>query len=623
MDLQDLTVQHTADFSSYLEDSVASPLGLRLDPVSIDARTMVAEGDALRRKGIIQGLLDLGYLPERYTSEPSDPFSELEMEAALEFWKKDTLNAPAVYRFRHRESDAYVAIEESDLIDPLPVLIIQTGFDEDLILKAMPEAEGPASLLSRILLFRLKTLNRYDDEIGLPLTRESLETFFRLRSHFSRSENEMDLSLLNRLGSGFQMSEVFCPRYRNQLFVALDETLSGETESGKRFAEFYKLGRKIRPTSSFKTGNRLRKFGGNSQARSTVLEYHSKKKSGPSLQEAFASDVNSLGLELLQLRLWQHGYYRGAIDADWGPVSQHALDDFLKTFHGEYELNRREFIAEVQGGFVLNLAFILEDLMKIADDTVGDIRKDDIDQITDRLFPLPGEQANTKKAWESFRLQAEALKDRESESAELKIVETFRHGLSRKNKRRRRLNFSFFGIKSAITGWFRRIKKTAGTVMEHIKRTALQIRDAIKDGLESISTFFRHALDKIKRVVRVAKTALRRFYFWISGKPFGTGDPESQHFFLTRWSIDFDTVNCVSVDCPASLVIHHLERIRFMNASLHFMVSLALEVLSILVKAATGNWLRLAWSLYTGLRKWKSWKVDNPYINYTEGAYAT
>lgn len=615
--LDQLTVEDTAKEWSNLEGVVGANLGLARDPLDVDARMLVAEAEPLRQNGIIQGLLDLGYLEDPEGVEDPPPIQTGVIEAALHRWRSDTAELPANFRM---SSDPHVPLTPSnalDLADPLPILTLQTSFDGNLEFFSCPAAGEPPTLHSRILQFRLKTFNRYEEPIGLRLTKETYATFTRLRDSFSINTKEGDVALLNRLGNAQELSEVFSRRKRETVFVIKDDR-EGKSD---RKAENYKVKRKSRRTTKARAaGPRHLRRSRVASKYSTVLAYSRLRPRKSTLEQDFASDVNTLGLELLQLRLWQHGFYQGAIDADWGKKSQEALDQFLATFHEEFELKKRkqDFIVEVMGGSVINLAFIFEDLLEIAENTVKQISQSDLAKISDEIFPDPDNQEE-QETWETLKKRAKEITDEDEGITAIHQVRTFRHGTHRKRRRRRRLNFSLSGIKGAITGWFRRI----GTAAKNIKQIALQIRDAILKGLASIRTFLRYSLDKVKRVIRVAKAAVRRFYYWIAGKPFGTGDPETLSYVATRWSIDFDTVNVFSEGVPPALVQHHLDRLAFMNASLHFMVSMALEVLGVLVKVTTGNWLGIAYAIYCGIRDWDVdiWKENNPFHSYVQSAY--
>ncbi len=617
--LPDFTVGEIGALDTSLDNDVAPHLGLPIDPLDIDQQQMMTDADASSRRGIIQGLQDLGYLEERDANGNSDLFTQIEMDVALEHWKSDTRNTPSAYRIRVVDEKTFRAVETLDFSNPLTLLSIQTGFDGDLELELVPMPGDETSLQSRIMQFRLKTLNRFGGTVGEAFSEKSFETFQRLRLHFGE-ENESDLTLFNILGSGLEMSEDFCEKYNKQLFVSKHEVTALDNNNHK--AEEYYLENKVVFKKVKRHGSKRQRH--KKKLSSSIVLRHSKtKNSGMSLDHLFASDVNSLGLELLQLRLWQHGYYRGHIDADWGPESQEAFEYFAETHHKEFKLKRKFYIAEVTGGHVMNLVFLLKDLIGIAEGTADSIKKEDIEQLSEAVFPGEDEEDNTDENWSTFSERASNETNSDTTGATHENVLTFRHGESRKTRRRRRINFNFFGIKAAISGWFRRIKKAASDAFSWVKDVAKKIRNAIMQGLKTVGTFFRHALDKIKRVFRIAKAAVKRLYYWIAGKPFGTGDPKTMDCFMTRWSLDFDTVNFTTKDCPPELSENHLNRISFMNSSFSFMVILAIEVIGIVIKLATGNWLRLAWGIYKGVRDLKAWMEENPFEDYSRGNYVT
>jgi hypothetical protein len=614
--LSEFTIENMRDKTLYLEQSVGDKLGLKPDPVYITPQMMLEGDDLIRRTGIVQGLQDLGYLPEIASGEADSGFSWGEINSALLLWRFDTLDASMIYKVAFSDgqtTDKKGKPPEShpDFTDPLSVLIKQTSFDGEMELSQMPQPGESVTLISRILHFRLKTLNFYDGPINAPMTDECKITFFHLKALLGYGDDYSDVEFLNLLGNVSMLSDRFCTYYRDRVFVYQDDSV----EKNNRIAGNYSikwLSRYIRV---------MRPMGGKIQFKTIkkegpAFQYNKGISSSRSLEEISRDEINILGLELLQLRLWQHGYYTGAIDADWGKISEAALDEFFGSCTA-FEKNENAVRDIADGGYVLNLVYILNNLMPLAEHTISDITHEHLREITEQIFPDDA----VDPAWKGLSEKAEEVMHSDSLSFGARPVHAVIKGRPQEKLiqiyRRRRLNFSWTGIKAAICGWFRRFLEELGDIRKAISEVAKKVRQFILKGIGSVMTVFRFALSRIKKVIRIASAALKRLYFWLSGKPFGTVDSDSLEFMTTRWSPDFDTINFMSKGCSESVTALHMNRITFMNASFQFMISVSLEVMGILVKVATQNWFLAAHAVYKALIRLKEWNSEQcPYYTY-------
>ena len=596
---------------------IGGELGLMPDPVYVDAKTMMlAKPDATRKAGIIQGLQDLGYLPEQPESGKVTEFTESEIANALDDWRSDTRKLKATYRsIRANDSTAapkqVIPSQELNLSDPLPVLLMQTSFEGELQLYRLPKPGELPSLLSRILQFRMKTFNRYEETVGEPFSKASMGTFLRLKAEFGFPKKGSNVAFLNQLGNASKLSLRFCLLYAKKVFVYLDPSVKDSDRSaGAYHIEWAKRSRHV-----------TRIVGGKKKLvavreKIPILRYRNSLSNAQTLASINNTEVNTLGLELLQLRLWQHGYYTGAIDADWGRLSRDALDQFLGSCDA-FEIEEKQVRDIAEGGYALNLVYLLNNLFPASEKTVAGIKSEDLNQITDELFPVN----ENDPYWTPLQQKAKEALAADSQAFVAPKVTTRRQGdipeKSMGTYRRRRLNFSWLSIKSAIGGWFRRFWETAAQTIEAISSVAKKVREFLLKGVRSVTTVFRFTLTRIKRAVRIATAAVRRLYYWIAGKPFGSGDRKTGRFMATRWSTDFDTVNICSTDCRPEIIDRHLNRIAFMNASFQYMSSVALTVLEIMVNVAIQNWLRVANLVYRALIRLKDWgTAQDPYLVY-------
>jgi hypothetical protein len=617
---------------------IGGKLGLKPDPVYVDAKTMMIDKpDAIRKAGIIQGLQDLGYLPERpengKISEFTDSeiasalddwpengkiseFTDSEIASALDDWRSDTRKLKATYKPVRTDGPSAVRkkkipSQELNLSDPLPILLMQTSYENELQLYRLPKPGTLPSLLSRILQFRMKTFNRYEETVGKPFSQASMDTFKRLKVEFGFPQNGSDLKFLNHLGNASKLSLRFCNRHVNTVFVYLDPNVGNTKRSaGAYHIKWAKRSKRITQVMEGK------KKQVTVWQKSPILRYRKGQSSAQSLADINNTEANTLGLELLQLRLWQHGYYTGAIDADWGRLSRDALDQFIGSCE-PFDIEEKDVRGIAKGGYALSLVYLLNHLFPASEKAVAGIKSENLNQITDELFPVN----ENDPYWKPLKQKAREALATDSQAFVAPKVTTRRQGdISEKSMetyRRRRLNFSWLSIKSAIGGWFQRFWKAATHVIEAISNVAKKVREFLLKGVRSVTTVFRYALTRIKRAVRIATAAVRRLYYWIAGKPFGSRDRKTGSFMASRWSTDFDTVNICSKDCRLEIIDRHLNRIAFMNASFQYMSSVALTVLEIMVNVAIQNWLRVAYLIYKALIRLKDWgTAQDPYLSY-------
>jgi hypothetical protein len=589
---------------------VAGRFGLTPDPVDADAATMmVVRPDPVRQAGIVQGLQDLGYLPERVAGEGDAGFDRRQLDAALAAWRGDTVQLSATYRpsaSGDAPDDGVLAARGLDLADPLPVLLMQTSFAGELQLYRLPSPGAAPSLLSRVLQFRMKTFNRYGGQVGAPLTAASLDTFRRMKTVCGFADSG-DLAFLNHLGNISKLGRRFSESYRKRVFVYRDPAAPPSGRMAGDYAVDW-------PTRRVRRGRRYVRVP--DKRKPPVLRWRAAGPDGRPLTDLDDSEVNTLGLELLQLLLWQHGYYTGAVDADWGAMSREALDDFLgscSALHGD----PRQLRDLVAGGYVLNLAYLLVQLFPAAERSVADMHADELEQVAEDVFPRAADDPD----WPGLRRQADRVLREDGTAFVARRVTTRRQGHApgtfRQTHRRRRLNLGWSGIKAAIGGWFRRFRERWDRVVDVVKAVAAKVREFVLKGARSVVSMFRFALTRLKRALRIATAAVRRLYHWVAGRPFGTGDPSTGHFVVSRWSIDFDTVNYCAAGCRPAVIRQHLGRIAFMNASFHYMLTVALAALEIAVNVAMQNWLRVAHLVYRALSALPEWSTANdPYRAY-------
>lgn len=600
--LGELSVLDVRSRWSTLRDDVASPMGIPADPVEIDPEEIREDTDSFRKLALVQALQDLGYLPEP-TDESQADFTSSEIKTALNQWREDTLKSTIGYRLDPKKKNAQMKMNGNSLpADVLPLLTLQTSYDGLLQLCRMPKVtDKTPTLESRILLFRLKTFGRFSGSTGEVIKQSDLSALQSLSDDLDFKKAKGLLSFLNTLGNADKLINLFKADYQKQIFV-VPEALPINLPASDLIVNDYKI-----DMVQLKIGFQANRPGSSVRPRGPKipkLKYSKGSGKTPNFDTIRNTRINSFGLQLLQLRLWQAGYYHGAIDANWGNMSAEALDSFSKSF-ADQKIKKEEIYSRVQGGNVLNLFYAFKLLKKLVEEIDETETQVNINKLGDTILE---ESSDDELNTIQDRAHEELKNISKSHIATVKDVEIEGTQETAKIPLRRRFNFSLRGIFASISGWFR-------GAFENIKKWALKIKNAIISGLKSVLNVFRYVLRKIKSAIRVVTLAVQRFYYWISGTPFGTGNPKTLNFILTKWSIDFDTVNFASEGCSNALLVSHVNRVKYMNESLHFIIGLSLQVIK-LIKPSPISWLSMAWGIYNKVKEWNEWKSNNnPFIN--------
>lgn len=514
--------------------------GAWLAPDWIDLRD-----DPGRRRQVAQHLQDLGFLD----GETGPPGDDLLRAGLLGFYAE----AGSFYSSFEEAGTAQDLegtprlppdpVVRTALVEPLKVTFSRlrqlqalTALDGSLRLLQAP-VPGERSLPSRVARYRLRTFNFLERKTGAEgawdeAAQAGLEQFLGLL--FPAGERPSAVAGLNLLGSALALVRRFQARQGDHPLVA---PVAGE--KGPPLAAHF---RNAGPGYARGPGNRR--------------------------LEAQARDpVNLFGLELLQVLLWMDGYYEGAIDLDWGPRSQEALEAAID----QEALERTRLVRRRRGYWYLDHRYGMERLLELATDGPAEAiyaQQDRVLAAFDQALAASTEVQN----WQDLEAQ----------------VDQRSAFLAERPERRQ-----YFGLGALV----RAVRKLAGWIRESVDRLASWLHRLAGPVLQ----FVRFLGRGLRRSLGYAGLALRRLFYWVTGRPFFTVQEEPPACLLSKPDLDGDLLNFVIGPAGPETTRRHGLLMRRMNRALGVVLAVAVDVFQ---AAATGpiGWFPLGVAIFRLVR---------------------
>jgi hypothetical protein len=520
----------------------AVPARLGLDAPRLDG--VLEPLDSEQRWLLRQGLEDLGYLAEGAASGVAA------FRRALDAWHDDLgLAHPlggAAERMRQLLS-----------------------LDGDFDLLRMP-APGERSLASRIVHYRLRVYGLAAFPADTLFSPDSVAAVDAAREFVGKSADN-DLAVINRLGSAESATSAFMAKFGTTVFVYHDPELDMPRQRRELARLFMAVGRH-RHTDRARTRRRKGIKEDFHYRGSMIFSRKLRDEIGRRAQapEFIGTSLNQFGIRLLQVRLWMLGLYKGELDAEWGRMSNQALDDFL----AQSKVQAINFRFRLHDGYCgLNLRELLKryipQAMKAGQGT-------DVAALGDALF----EQTTRLEQWR--RLQ-EVYVRMTDEEAEL---------YTGSSKRRR-----YFGLRSMIAG----VGRVVGDALSNLRLAVRRLRSALQKLVGAALNVFRTALVSVRAALAVAGLALRHFRHWVGKQPLVTV-AASGHVVMTRSDWDHDTLHYATHGVSAALLDLHRRRMTRLHAAFKSAMLVAAKVLHIAAAAASQNWLAVSWRITRLLR---------------------
>jgi hypothetical protein len=590
-----------------LQGEVLPRLGVVEPAWSENPEQAYHRGDPAEREILIQHLADLSYLPQDADAETDDRA----IRSAVREWRLELPTLP-VGTFL-----ANTLVTAREFLEPgeMQQLAAQVGFEGELEVSRLP-ALGERSLLSRIVHFRMKSFalrNALAAEVtasfslGTLLVLADVALLLQVTPTNTYSS---ELILVNLLGNARELTDVLMKHWGDWVFVFRHEPAEVERSVASELPSLMDSNRRFRtlPTEAQlvyqrlfiasgrhrddrvppKEGNRIRNVWGEDGFR-----YYASADPMRWIREAIEARlppeqavdhlVNRLGLELLQLRLWMLGYYRGSVDGEWGPLSFAALQEFL----ADQDVDPSKLVFPLSGGFVaLNFRYLFKRVLPGLEDLSETTRVEDLEALQAETM----EQVETGGDWEAVQIASERMQAEEEQLHRGPLV-------------RRRRYRGLWGILAAAGRFLRDVARS-------VVRAAKALVAALKRGWAAATRIFRHFLRGIRRGVRVIGLAVKRFHHWLVCRPFMSGEERGSRCVLTRFYHDGDAFHFASEGLDARELTRHRRDILRMNLAFEIVVRLAIKAVGLIAAGVSYRWLQLAWRLFrlVSSRFWREMK---------------
>ncbi len=608
----DLTVRHVSEqieaFAGCMQAEFHLP-GDSLDPIYADEACLTEEqADAKRTEQVVSQLQLLGYLGETET----DRIEQSTIDAAFDAWERDFEAArdTGALRIHFEEDEATALARAAPELRRIRWLKAVATFEGEVTLLRLP-APGERSLLSRIVHLRLRIyglLRVRDADTTEPAGTALLkvtdpfdETGAKALRHggriFLAVTHADPRSVANLLGHAPAATDAFVAHHEVWPGLYRDPAANGNIPVGRfrvrKFAD--------RPPRWTEMDGRWQRDPG-SAGSARLPEFAIAATSLTPAEVKFQEEhpITVVGQQLLQLRLWTFGYYLGALDGAWGPVTAQALEGFARDNPEVFapEKLRRDAQGRIipdaylrwsnDGRAILNLGRLLTVMVDHLDVAAEETSVSDMNRLAEDSV----DAIKTEQEWRQVEAKYQALRvgEREKIAAPHLGADGFSSGKTSNAQRKR-----YFGWRRyfAAAGAF--LRRVGGVLV----RAVQSVLEALLAGFGQAFEILRYLWRKVRVAMRVARLAGRRLRAWLAGDPVGTRS--GTNLCATWISLDFDTLQFVSAGCAAEVAKSHQERLRWMSASLAFMCHLGARVVKACVQLAISA-LLVAYEIFKAVR---------------------
>ncbi len=303
---------------------------------------------------------------------------------------------------------------------------------------------------------------------------------------------------------------------------------------------------------------------------------------------------DGLDVRLLQIKLWQIGYYVGAVDGEWGPVSHLALKTFIAdeatVALGDAERPKKRERKRAARIRALLLPANRKNRVYVAD-LKGLIR----------LFDAPAQAPTLSDdiASDVERLQTQAGVS--AERIDEKVLEGQELGqLYPNNAAQPERRVAFPRARG-----FRRLWGGIGKVLRWLKDTVVSAAEYL---LGPVFTFVKRLLRPVRLAVTRFFTGFRYLANFVLGRPvvtdFPAEDPTKPAVrFATVFSLDFDARTLVPGKFEAGQAATHGAHLRRMRADMDYFLDTVVNMIRLISRLTQpGGWVWLGAKLFGWLR---------------------
>ncbi|WP_020571890.1 hypothetical protein [Neolewinella persica] len=324
---------------------------------------------------------------------------------------------------------------------------------------------------------------------------------------------------------------------------------------------------------------------------------------------------NGLDIRLLQIKLWQTGYYTGTIDEKWEALSHVALkhflmdeadftaeaidpapkdpdkfEKFLKKKQPETARKVRSLLVKINDDNEVYAADFIAIIQvftnRIASREREMVKSTNLDDEEDMLQKLPAKAGISNEAFDSHIL------------GETGVGELFPDNTLHTKRR-----VSFF-------------RKVGGFIVGGLEKVVDWLKKSIKVIGEALSKLLGPVFTFIKKMLRPIRNAIDRFFqgfkylsHFVFGRPLVTETApatatEPPRIFATKFQLDFDAINYVPAGFGPEEPGQHASHIKRMQEDMLYFIDSALWIIRAIGKLTSpGGWVWLGWQIMKSIVK--------------------
>jgi len=332
---------------------------------------------------------------------------------------------------------------------------------------------------------------------------------------------------------------------------------------------------------------------------------------------------HQMAIRILQVKLWQTHFYIGAVDGAWGEVSHRAVESLIEQEeailpqknNGKPKRKHRLAIAKAffqtpadndgQATVVIGFNAMYELLQNyhVAPRAMKQSSTAEDDEMATQLTQLHKEIATADDASGSRRERRRNRRRNNNEEEVIPDEEDFRQ-LDDQLLNSDDFNTLYPNLAETPQ---RRVAFARKSFLSGIKRGFVHIANWIKKGIKKllgpVFGFFKLITGKIRAGIQQFLRGFRYLGHFLLGRPivtFGKRAPGSDtvEVLATKFSLDFDGVNLISVTAGREDIQRHVNHIHDMKDSMFYFIDTTLSIIKMISKLAQpGGWVLLGWQI--------------------------
>lgn len=494
------------------------------------------EADTLPDSGkeITQHLVELGYMPSYALAH----INQKEISKACREFFNDVISSDL---FSSREKSEFKNQGQDTLVPKL--LRKLTDIDDEISIPSFPE-NNSLNLTSRLIHYRLQLFGYWEQPIESKFN--SIASFPSIQG-ISKILKCTNLETINLMGNIDGFTKKILATKANEDFIVTFYNGKINNDIAKKYDRRQAFKRQLADD-----------FGEKSEAftafRKHVLVLNDKNINYNFLLKESKSELNVLVMRLMQINLWQDGFYNGLLDGNIGEITLESLVDavsFYNATNNKHIKTHRVVTYIEQGYFLFNALFFLREYMRESDNSSRESSKNYLNTITQQ-FETSKEQDRIAFINSFNKLKTEIKK----ESTEPVAI---KNGIVRR---------IYYGAKRILIKLKKASRKIFKWITDQAKKAWSFLKKAFTNLFEDLKAGIRYFMDGIS--------------FLIGQKAIVSNN--NNGLITTFFSIDGDSV-CIANNSASGLVTEHIKKLSYSTSTIRFSLSIVGGVLQVITKS--------------------------------------